>query len=92
MQEEGYIVYSDYMGSGPGNKASDGGGRGYIRAGVVATWLFHLFLSLSLLLFLSLSVSSSYGGCGTRRVAPTRGRSKRAKRVRGAKGYRKGDT
>lgn len=84
MQEEGYIVYSDYMGSGLGNKASDGGGRGYIR--VVATCFFSLSLSLSV------SSSRAYGGCGTRRVAPTRGRSKRAKRVRGAKGYRKGDT
>lgn len=56
MQEEGYIVYSDYMGSGPGNKASDGGGRGYIR--VVATCFFSLSLSLFVRFHASFSSST----------------------------------
>lgn len=53
MQEEGYIVYSDYMGSGPGNKASDGGGRGYIRGRVVALRGCSLSPSLSVRFFFS---------------------------------------
>lgn len=60
-REEG-IVYSDYMGSGLGNKPSHGG-NGYKIGSMVATVLFLISVS-------------KHDRDETKRVAPTRGRSR----------------